>query len=87
MVDQLANVYSRQRIIDNIPMTIEHSLCQQLSNTLQEHLIDALKLGAPDASQKLEELLVEDPELVRRREEVLARKKQLLEVWQKLLDF
>ena len=57
-----------QRIIDNIPLTIEHSLNQALCSSLQMYLLQKLNIGSPDASERLGLLLAEDPEIVKERE-------------------
>ena len=65
-------------------MTIHQSVCQQLLNTLQDHLIETLELSAPDASQKLEDLLAEDPELLKRRSDLTSEREKLVDVREKL---
>lgn len=76
-----------QRVIDNIPLTIQQSLCQKLSETLQGHLIDELKLGEPDASKRFEELVAEDPSVEAERKELEFLKKKLSEIRDKLSSF
>lgn len=51
---------------------------------MQAHLVDKLKLGAPDASQRFKDLLVEDPQLEVKREELLEQMKQLKDIRERL---
>ena len=76
-----------QRVIDNVPATIQHSLCQRLVDNMQGHLIDVLKLGEPDASQRFSDLLVEDPEMIAERERLQLLKGQLTDIQEKLSRF
>ncbi|KAJ3551062.1 hypothetical protein NM688_g4940 [Phlebia brevispora] len=76
-----------KRVIDNIPLTIQRSLCQKLADTLQAHLVDKLKLGSPDASRRFDDLLAEDPRVQLKREELRTQLKQLREIQEKLQNF
>ncbi len=76
-----------QRIIDAIPLTIEHSLNQHLADTLQKSLVQKLDLGSPDAGRRLTELLAEDPAIAARRVELEAKLRRLEDVQRELEGF
>lgn len=76
-----------QRIIDQVPMTIQHTLNQGLANAMQEYLLEELKLGTPDASQRFVELLAEDPVIAAQRKELEERMKRLTEIQERLIHF
>ncbi|KAI0925406.1 hypothetical protein AcV7_005662 [Taiwanofungus camphoratus] len=76
-----------KRIIDQVPMTIQHTLNQGLANAMQEYLLEELKLGTPDASQRFVELLAEDPVIAAQRKELEERMKRLTEIQERLIHF
>ncbi|KAJ7279968.1 P-loop containing nucleoside triphosphate hydrolase protein [Mycena rebaudengoi] len=74
-----------QRIIDYVPLLIEHEFNQNLAMRLRETLVNALLKG-PDASAKLQDLLVEDPKIASERALLEGRIARLLDMKQKLDD-
>ncbi|KAI5117486.1 hypothetical protein M0805_009549 [Coniferiporia weirii] len=65
-----------KRIIDEIPLTIEHALNQGLVECIQKSLLKKL-LGAPDSTRRLAELLEEDPDMADRRQKLTAKIERL----------
>ncbi len=76
-----------QRVIDNVPQTIHHDFVQGFAYGLQAHLLGKLDLGGEDASQRLEKLLEEDPDVARTRKDLEDRKKRLEDMKVRLTDF
>jgi hypothetical protein len=73
-----------KRIIDYIPLAIEHELNQALANRLQESLFkDLIK----EPRERLEELLCEDPVVASKRKFLQGRVKTLGEMQIKLANF
>ncbi|KAJ7187045.1 P-loop containing nucleoside triphosphate hydrolase protein [Mycena filopes] len=72
-----------QRIIDYVPLLVEHEFSQRLANRLQEMLFENLLRG-PDASAKMRELLTEDPTISAKRALLQSRKDRLLVIKEKL---
>ena len=62
-----------QRIIDYIPLTIEHSLNQRLADTIQKALLKHINVGSPDSPERLAQLLAEDPAIAARRTKYQSR--------------
>ena len=77
-----------QRVIDYIPLTIEHELNHALADNLQNSLFQNL-FGGPDAPtvERMRELLGEDPATAASRESLQVRKSRLLEIKQRLDEF
>ncbi|KAI5117489.1 hypothetical protein M0805_009550 [Coniferiporia weirii] len=61
-----------KRVIDEIPLTIEHALNRGLVECIQKSLLKKL-LGAPDSTKKLAELLEEDPDVAEKRQKLTAK--------------
>ncbi|KAH9946711.1 hypothetical protein B0H21DRAFT_693224 [Amylocystis lapponica] len=78
---------SYKRIIDNVPMTIQHTLNRALAQAMQNCLVAELHLGTSDASERLEKLLVEDPGIEAKRMELEKKRARLLEIQVKLINF
>ena len=76
-----------QRIIDTIPLTIEHSLNQDLCSSLRVSLLQKLNFGGPGASERLGRLLEEDPAVVNERRTWKARQDKLEKVLSELRSF
>ncbi|KAK0200154.1 P-loop containing nucleoside triphosphate hydrolase protein [Desarmillaria ectypa] len=74
-----------KRFIDNIPLTIEHELHQTLLPRLSQSLI--IDMGGPDASERTEELLREDPAIASRRIVLKDRIARLEEIRSRLYAF
>ncbi|KAJ7640281.1 P-loop containing nucleoside triphosphate hydrolase protein [Mycena polygramma] len=82
---QIAYQALEQRIIDWVPLIIEHEFNQRLAGRLQEVLFENL-LEGPEAGTKMQELLTEDPEISAERALLEGRIGRLLEIRQKLED-
>ncbi|EJC99984.1 uncharacterized protein FOMMEDRAFT_170072 [Fomitiporia mediterranea MF3/22] len=62
-----------KRIIDNIPLVIEHALHQSLAENMKRTLLQRLNLGAPDAAKRLRNLMEEDPTVAQEREALTSK--------------
>ncbi|PCH34568.1 hypothetical protein WOLCODRAFT_145375 [Wolfiporia cocos MD-104 SS10] len=76
-----------KRIIDHVPMTIQRDLCQLAADGIQKSLVTNLRLTDSDSSQKLNDLLAEDPVVMANRERLAKNKKQLESIKAKLDSF
>lgn len=76
-----------QRVIDNIPSLIDLKLVKAIPKDIQEFLISKLGIGAEDAADRCAKYLAEDPSMVARRDELLARKRRLEDVKLALFTF
>ncbi|KAF5349459.1 hypothetical protein D9757_012431 [Collybiopsis confluens] len=76
-----------KRMIDNIPRFIDLLFVRELARTLQPFLIAKFGLGTPSANERCASYLGEDPAVVARREELLARKKRLESVERELDEY
>ncbi|KIK78305.1 hypothetical protein PAXRUDRAFT_334451 [Paxillus rubicundulus Ve08.2h10] len=79
-----------KRIIDHIPLKIEHSLHQSLAGKLsvtllQNLIIDTTARG--DFAERMAELVSEDPVVALKREHLQARRARLHEYRRKLVNF
>ncbi|KAJ7776193.1 P-loop containing nucleoside triphosphate hydrolase protein [Mycena metata] len=72
-----------QRIIDYVPLAVEHEFSQRLANRLQEVLFADLLQG-PDVSARMQELLIEEPTISARRTLLKSRIARLEEIKLKL---
>lgn len=72
--------FKSQRIIDHVPRTIQRDLSQFVVDGLEGRLLEELKLGEANASQRLQDLLVEDPKVSTRRKRLADTKRVLGEV-------
>ncbi|KAF7361538.1 hypothetical protein MSAN_01187400 [Mycena sanguinolenta] len=72
-----------QRIIDYVPLLIEHEFNQRLAGHLQEMLFENM-LEGPDANARMQELLTEDPTISDKRNVLEGRIMRLAEIKQKL---
>jgi len=75
-----------KRIIDTVPLTIEHSLNQPLADTLQRNLLRTL-FAEHNSAEKMKELVSEEPALLATRSKLAARMLRLKEIKKKLDDF
>jgi vacuolar protein sorting-associated protein 1 len=75
--------WQQQRIIDYIPLAIEHELNQTLVDKLQESLFQTL-LKEPE---QMKDLLREDPVVSKRRRFLEDRTKRLVEIQMNLEEF
>ncbi|KLO12399.1 hypothetical protein SCHPADRAFT_941237 [Schizopora paradoxa] len=69
-----------KRIIDHIPLTIEHSLNKGLAKSMKTSLLQQLDLDSSEASKRLKDLLDEDPNVKTRREQLETRRRRLEQV-------
>ncbi|KAK7676574.1 hypothetical protein QCA50_020450 [Cerrena zonata] len=76
-----------KRVIDNIPMTIDHTFLFSFSELLQSFLIEKLALGTADSASRCAKYLSEDPGVVAEREELLSKKKRLDSIRTELVNF
>ncbi|KAJ7060975.1 P-loop containing nucleoside triphosphate hydrolase protein [Mycena amicta] len=76
-----------KRIIDNIPSLIDAKFLRAIAESLQRELISAFQLGGEKANAICSVYLAEDPWLVARREELVARRKRLEAVQLQLHNF
>jgi len=78
--------FSPQRIIDYVPLTIEHELNQTFVNNLQYLLFSSITQESATPG-RLEELVQESPGLTKRRRRLETRRTDLLKIKQKLDTF
>ncbi|KDQ60443.1 hypothetical protein JAAARDRAFT_125646, partial [Jaapia argillacea MUCL 33604] len=78
---------SYKRIIDNIPLMIDLQFVKAVGEDLQPFLVGKLGLGNSSASERCASYLVEDPSVVTKRDELIARKNRLELVATKLYHF
>ena len=78
---------SFQRVIDYIPLTIEHSLNQILADSVQKALLMEINIGSNDATERLAHLLAEDPEIAAQRAEYQSRMRRLVAIETELRRF
>ena len=71
-------------MIDNVPMTIDHTFLFSFARALQQYLIEKLAVASP---ARCAAYLAEDPHIVAEREELMARKKRLESVQTELFNF
>ncbi|KAK6964722.1 hypothetical protein R3P38DRAFT_3157156 [Favolaschia claudopus] len=76
-----------QRVIDIIPQLIDSLFLRTLAASLQGELISEFGLGGENATAVCAALLEEDPALVAKREELLARSRRLEKVQGQLREF
>ncbi|KAI8976327.1 P-loop containing nucleoside triphosphate hydrolase protein [Trametes punicea] len=75
-----------KRFADDIPEEIKANLLLGSVKGLQDHLVNEL-LRAPDAAQRLQKLVQEDPEIKRRRTVLQDRRRRLMEIKTRLDNF
>ena len=73
----------KQRIIDHIPLTIEHSLHHALAKQLSQSLFTSL-LTDPE---RMNELVSEDASIAERRKTLTMREKRLSDIRRRLMNF
>ncbi|KAL5513429.1 hypothetical protein ACEPAH_3828 [Sanghuangporus vaninii] len=67
-----------KRIVDNVPLAIDHALNQSIAESMKKTLLQKLNFGAADAAKRLKELMKEDPDIALKRE-ALKNKIEMLE--------
>ncbi|RPD52277.1 hypothetical protein L226DRAFT_576779 [Lentinus tigrinus ALCF2SS1-7] len=76
-----------KRIIDVVPNTIQRDLVEGFANSIQGYLLEKLDIGSADASQRLQELVAEDPTIAETRKRLLDRRSKLEKIRRELENF
>ncbi|OSD00780.1 hypothetical protein PYCCODRAFT_1437127 [Trametes coccinea BRFM310] len=76
-----------KRVIDYIPLTIDHHFLYAFAAALHERLFERLGLGAANAQARCSAYIAEDPTIVATRDELMAKKKRLENVQRALYNF
>jgi len=76
-----------KRIIDYVPLMIEHELNQSFATGLSNALVDRIFDNARRGKMSLEDLVKEDPLIAAKRNELEDRKNRLLLIQEKLNTF
>ncbi|KAI0084205.1 P-loop containing nucleoside triphosphate hydrolase protein [Irpex rosettiformis] len=76
-----------KRVIDYVPMTVDHAFLFGFANALQEVLVDQLGLGTPNSGARCAAYLTEDSRIVALRDELSAKKRRLEGVQTELDNF
>jgi hypothetical protein len=76
-----------QRVIDNVPSFIDLLFVRAVAKELLPFLHDKFELGSPNATARCRRLLVEDSNIVFRREELVMWMKRLESVSRALCEF
>ncbi|KZT07896.1 uncharacterized protein LAESUDRAFT_811749 [Laetiporus sulphureus 93-53] len=76
-----------KRIIDYVPLCIDHMFLYNTSNSLQAFLIEKLGLGSSKAAERCAAYLAENPNIVAVRKELMAKKERLESVQVELDNF
>ncbi|KAG2365973.1 P-loop containing nucleoside triphosphate hydrolase protein [Suillus spraguei] len=79
-----------KRIIDHIPLTIEHALHYALAEQLSQSLLTSLLTdvaSGPNFSERMNELVSEDPSVAQKRALLLSRKQRLSDIRRRLVTF
>ena len=58
-----------------------------MANSLQGYLLEKLEIGSADASQRLQQLLAEDPSVAQKRKELQEQRTKLEEIKRQLENF
>ncbi|KAI9058586.1 hypothetical protein FKP32DRAFT_1581292 [Trametes sanguinea] len=76
-----------KRVIDYVPLTIDHHFLYAFAAALHERLFERLGLGAANAQARCSAYVAEDPTVVATRDELMAKKKRLENVQRALYNF
>ncbi|KAG1830238.1 P-loop containing nucleoside triphosphate hydrolase protein [Suillus variegatus] len=79
-----------KRIIDNIPLTIEHALHHALAEQLSQSLFTSLLTDVASGhnfSERMNELVSEDPSVAQKRASLSTRKQRLSDIRRRLMTF
>ncbi len=76
-----------QRVIDNVPMSIDYYFLYAFAEQLHERLFERLGLGTANAAARCSAYVAEDPSVVAARDELMAKKKRLENVQRALYHF
>ncbi|KAH7883417.1 P-loop containing nucleoside triphosphate hydrolase protein, partial [Phlebopus sp. FC_14] len=75
-----------KRIIDHIPLKIEHALHHALADKLSVSLLQNLVVNG-DSADRMRELVSEDPAIAKRRANLQAKKDRLMDIRRRLMAF
>ncbi|KAG1850542.1 P-loop containing nucleoside triphosphate hydrolase protein [Suillus tomentosus] len=79
-----------KRIIDHIPLTIEHALHHALAEQLSQSLLTSLLTDVASGSnfsERMNELVSEDPSIAQKRASLSTRKQRLSDIRRRLVTF
>ncbi|KAI9058588.1 hypothetical protein FKP32DRAFT_1761416 [Trametes sanguinea] len=76
-----------KRVIDNVPLMIDHNYMYAFAAKLHQSLFEGLGLGADNVSARCRSYIAEDPSIVTSREELMSKKKRLENVQKALFNF
>ncbi|KAG1824557.1 P-loop containing nucleoside triphosphate hydrolase protein [Suillus subaureus] len=79
-----------KRIIDHIPLTIEHALHHALAEQLSQSLLTSLLTdvaSGPNFSERMNELVSEDASIAQKRASLSTRKQRLSDIRRRLMTF
>ncbi|KAG1745120.1 P-loop containing nucleoside triphosphate hydrolase protein [Suillus paluster] len=79
-----------KRIIDHLPLTIEHALHHALANHLSQSLLTSLLIdvaSGPNFSERMSELVSEDASIAQKRATLSTRKQRLSDIRRRLMTF
>ncbi|KAI0363545.1 hypothetical protein BV20DRAFT_1031177 [Pilatotrama ljubarskyi] len=76
-----------KRVIDYVPLTIDHNFLYAFAKQLHERLFERLGLGVANAAQRCSAYIAEDPTVVAARDELLSKKRRLENVQRALFNF
>lgn len=66
------------RFADSVPQVVDLVFLHKFTETLQDHLVEELGLVDPKVEVDLNALVVEDKEIVKKRDELIAKKECFL---------
>ena len=78
---------SMQRVIDDVPRIVDHDFLHGLGKQIQGALIDGVGLDGEQAKQRATMYLMEDPDIVSKREDLCAKKQTSEQVLERLFAF
>ncbi|KAG2148928.1 P-loop containing nucleoside triphosphate hydrolase protein [Suillus clintonianus] len=79
-----------KRVIDHIPLTIEHALHHALAEQLSQSLLTSLLTdvaSGPNFSERMNELVSEDASIAQKRASLSSRKQRLSDIRRRLMTF
>ncbi|KAG1834900.1 P-loop containing nucleoside triphosphate hydrolase protein [Suillus variegatus] len=79
-----------KRIVDHIPLTIEHALHHALAGQLSQSLLTSLLsdlASGPDFSERMNELVSEDPSITQKRIMLSTKRQRILDIRRRLVTF
>ena len=78
---------SMQRVIDDVPCIVDHDFLHGFGKRIQGALIDGLGLDSEHAKERATIYLMEDPDIVSKREDLCAKKQMSEQVLERLFAF